>query len=144
MLVDQIKEIRKATGAGLGLCKKALEQHGSVEKAIEAIKLKLADYPKIKPTPAGVVYTYTHQDRIGVIVEMKCETELAKNTPEFRTLVKDTALHIAATEATPSEDILEKPFIKNESVTMSEQILYVSNILREAVGLTRFYRVELG
>jgi elongation factor Ts len=101
---DVVKELREKTGAGLMDCKRALaETNGDMEKAIDALRQKgLASAAKKSGRNAsqGLIYSYIHMDKIGVMVEINCETDFVARTDDFKGLVKDIAMHIAA--ASPS------------------------------------------
>jgi elongation factor Ts len=111
---QQVKDLREATGAGPLDCKKALETTGGdVEKAIELLREKgLARAAKKlgsgRVMNEGLIETYLHfNHRLGVIVEVNCETDFVANTDLFRTFVKDLALHVAN---------LNPEYIKREDV----------------------------
>jgi len=100
---SQVKELRTKTGAGIMDCKKALaESNGDVEEAIAFLRKKgLASAAKKAGREAneGLVGSYIHQTgRIGVMVEVNCETDFVARTDEFSTLVRDIAMHIAAAD----------------------------------------------
>lgn len=115
----QVKELRERTGAGMMDCKKALQEtNGDMEKAIEILREKgLATAAKKAGRIAaeGIVESYIHGGgRIGVLVEVNCETDFVAKTPEFRFFVKDIAMQIAASnplylvrEEIP-QDVIEK------------------------------------
>ncbi len=97
----QVKELRERTGAGMMDCKRALEETaGDMEKAIEWLRQKgLAAAAKKagRATAEGIVDSYIHMGgRIGVLVEVNCETDFVARTDEFRALVHDIAMHVAA------------------------------------------------
>ena len=96
-----VKELRERTGAGMMDCKKALtETAGDIDKAIDFLREKgLAAAAKKAGRVAseGLVEAYIHAGgRIGVLVEVNCETDFVAKTDDFKTLVKDIAMHIAA------------------------------------------------
>jgi elongation factor Ts len=96
-----VKELRQRTGAGIMDCKKALEENeGDIEKAIEHLRKRgLAKAAKKtgRATTEGLVGSYVHAGgKIGVLVEVNCETDFVARTEEFQTLVKDAAMQIAA------------------------------------------------
>jgi elongation factor Ts len=98
---EQIKELRQATGAGILDCRKALEQaNGDFEKAVDFLREKgLATAAKRADRDAseGVIELYSHgKGRVGVIVEVNCETDFVANSPAFRTFAHEVALQIAA------------------------------------------------
>jgi elongation factor Ts len=97
----QVKELRDKTGAGMMDCKAALEESGGdLEKAIEILRKKgLAQAAKRAGRVAkdGVVGHYIHMGgKVGVLVEVNCETDFVARTPDFQTLAKEIAMHIAA------------------------------------------------
>jgi elongation factor Ts len=99
-----VKALREATGAGMMACKQALiDADGDIDKAKELLQQKgLAGVGKRAGRTAnqGLVDAYVHfNNTVGVLVEVNCETDFVANTDEFRTLVKDLALHIASPAA---------------------------------------------
>lgn len=98
---QQVKELREATGAGVLDCRKALQSHdGDVEKAAAYLREKgLAAAAKKEGREAkeGIVELYSHGGgRVGVMVEVNCETDFVARTEQFKTFAHDLALHIAA------------------------------------------------
>ena len=98
-----IKALREKTGAGMMNCKKALtEAAGNEERAIEILRergLASAKKKEGRVAAEGVVGSYIHMGgKVGVLVEVNCETDFAARSDEFQQLVKDTAMHIAAAE----------------------------------------------
>jgi elongation factor Ts len=99
----QVKELRDKTGAGMMECKAALtEADGDQDKAVELLRKKgLASAAKRagRATSNGVVGSYIHMGgKVGVLVEVNCETDFVARTDDFQTLVKELALHIAAAD----------------------------------------------
>ncbi|MGN1249409.1 MAG: translation elongation factor Ts [Candidatus Spyradocola sp.] len=97
----QVKELREATGVGMMECKKALtETNGDMEKAMEWLRKKgiaSAEKKSGRVAAEGVVESYIHMGgKIGVMVEVNCETDFVAKTPEFKAFVRDIAMHIAA------------------------------------------------
>ncbi len=101
---DKVKDLREKTGAGMMDCKKALtETAGDFEKAIDGLRQKgLASAAKKASRTAseGLISSYIHMDKIGVLVEVNCETDFVAKTDDFKELVKDISLHIAASNPT--------------------------------------------
>src|SRR5258705_3363225 len=99
-----VKALREATGAGMMDCKRALiEADGDADRATQLLREKgLASQAKRAGRNAdqGLIDAYIHfNNTVGVLVEVNCETDFVANTDEFRTLVKDIALHIASPSA---------------------------------------------
>ena len=97
-----VKDLRERTGAGMMDCKKALnETNGDMERAVEFLRekgLAAANKKAGRITSEGVVESYIHGNgRIGVLVEVNCETDFVAKTNEFRALCRDIAMQIAAT-----------------------------------------------
>jgi len=97
-----VKMLRERTGAAMMDCKKALvETGGDMEKAVEWLRKKgvsSAEKKVGRATNEGLIEAYIHPgSRLGVLIEVNCETDFVAKTPEFRALVKDLAMQIAAT-----------------------------------------------
>jgi len=98
---EMVRKLREETGAGMMDCKAALsEAGGDMEKAREGLRkrgLAAAAKKAGRTASEGVIGTYIHPgSRIGVMVEVNCETDFVARTPEFQSLVKDVAMHVAA------------------------------------------------
>jgi len=99
----KIVDLRRRTGAGMMDCKNALEEAaGDVERAIEILRKRgvaKAARKAERPTAAGVVESYIHPgERLGVLIEVDCETDFVARNQEFRRFVHDLAMHIAAAD----------------------------------------------
>ena len=98
--IDEIKRLRELTGVGITDAKKALvETNGDFDKALAAMRKKgltKAEKRGEREARAGVIGTYNHDNRIGVLVEVNCETDFVARNENFTNLVKDVAMHIAA------------------------------------------------
>jgi elongation factor Ts len=100
---SQVKALRDKTGAGMMECKAALQEAGGdIDKAVEILRKKgLASAAKRagRATSNGVVGSYIHMGgKVGVLVEVNCETDFVARTEDFQALVKELALHIAAAD----------------------------------------------
>jgi elongation factor Ts len=100
---DMVKRLREITGAGMMDCKRALEETaGDMEQAQGLLREKgLAAAAKraSKLAAEGVVESYIHmKGKLGVLIEVNCETDFVANTDEFRTLARDLAMHVAASD----------------------------------------------
>ncbi len=97
---ESVKNLREKTGAGMMECKKALtESNGDFEKAIDLLRQKgLATALKKagRSVSEGLIDAYIHMGRIGTMVEINCETDFVARTDDFKELMKDVAMHIAA------------------------------------------------
>ncbi|MEM8832311.1 MAG: translation elongation factor Ts [Cyanobacteria bacterium P01_G01_bin.19] len=126
-----VKELREKTGAGMMDCKKALtENDGDTEKAIEWLRQKgtiSADKKQGRVAAEGLVESYIHTGgRIGVLVEVNCETDFVARREEFQELVKNIAMQIAAcpnVEFVKVEDIPEDTVAKEKEIEMGRDDL---------------------
>jgi elongation factor Ts len=113
---DAVKQLRERTGVGFMECKSALQEaNGDLEAAILILRKKgLASLAKRagRETKEGLIGSYVHNGKIGVMVEVNCETDFVARNADFQVLVKDIAMHIAASDPR---------FIRKEDVT--EEIL---------------------
>lgn len=109
--LDEIKKLKELTGVGLSDAKAALvESDGDFDKALEAMRKKgltKAEKRGEREAREGLVDSYVHSGRIGVVVEVNCETDFVARTDDFKTLVHDIALHISASspEYISSDDV---------------------------------------
>ena len=116
-----VKDLREKTGAGMMACKNALKENGGdLEKALEALRqkgLSSASKKADRETKEGIVESYIHTGgRLGVLVEVNCETDFVARRSEFQELVKDIAMQIAASPSATyvSMDLIPEEFIENE------------------------------
>jgi elongation factor Ts len=123
----EVKKLRDITGAGMMDCKKALvETKGDVEKAVEYLRKKViasAQKRSDKAANEGVIVSYIHPgDRLGVIIEMNCETDFVAKTDEFKAAAKNIAMQIAASNplAIQREDIPEDAVKKETEIFRSQ------------------------
>ncbi|MCC7197600.1 translation elongation factor Ts [Candidatus Peregrinibacteria bacterium] len=127
--LDQIKELREATGASMMACKKALEEsNGDSTKAIETLRkkgeMKAAERSE-RSTGQGVVASYIHGNgKLGVLVQLACETDFVARNEDFVTLAKDLAMHIAATNPlTISPDEVSHELVEKEREIWRAQLI---------------------
>jgi len=121
--VSLVRDLRQKTGAGIMDCKRALkETQGNIDKAIEFLRQKgLAKAAKrvARRADEGLIGSYIHPGgRIGVLVEVNCETDFVARTQEFKSLVKDISMHVAATDPQylRREDIPEEIIQKEKDI----------------------------
>ncbi len=122
-----VKELRERTGIGMMECKKALtECDGEIEKAIKLLRKKgyaRAEKKSGRQTSEGLIGSYIHMNgKLGVIVELNCETDFVARNKEFGELLKNIAMHIAAAnpQYVSSDDIPEK-ILEEEKEIIGEQ-----------------------
>lgn len=145
--VEAIKQLRDTTGAGMMDAKKALvEADGNMEAAIDALRKKgaaRAAKRSDRETKAGMVTSYVHGDKIGVLVEVNCETDFVARTDDFKAFCKDVALHIAASnpEYLNPESIPEEVMAKEREIYAAEVEGKPENIIDKIVEgkLNKFF-----
>jgi elongation factor Ts len=162
--LESIKSLREQTSAGVMDCKNALEESGGdMAEAAELLRQKgliLAGKKSSRDTPEGVVDCYIHTgNRVGAIVEVNCETDFVARTPEFKELVHNLAMQVAAMApryidnssipgealANPEEAcLLEQPFIKDPAMTINDLVSNVMARMGENIRVRRFERFALG
>jgi elongation factor Ts len=117
--IKEIKRLRELTGVGITDAKAALvEAKGDFDKALSQMRKKgltKAEKRAEREARAGLIGSYVHDGRIGVLVEVNCETDFVAKTDEFKEVVKDISLHIAASapDYVSSDDVPES--VKNEA-----------------------------
>ena len=161
---EDVKKLREETGAGVMDAKRALDEaEGNFEKAKAVLRergMAAAAKRSERETGQGVVEAYIHGGgRIGVIVEVQCETDFVARTDGFRQLARDVAMQIAAMNPlalTPQEvpaehngtaeenALLTQNFIKDGSRTIQQLVQDVVATTGENVRIARFSRFELG
>lgn len=159
-----IKELRGRTSAGIMDCKRALEEAGGdLDKAADILtKQGIASAVKkaTRSTEEGIVESYIHSGgRIGVLVEVNCETDFVARTPDFKDLAHDLAMQIAAMspeyvdsadvpqgEDAASQEIvlMKQPFIKDPTKSIADLVNEGIGRLGENIRVRRFTRFSLG
>ncbi|QQG43153.1 MAG: translation elongation factor Ts [Candidatus Daviesbacteria bacterium] len=146
--VDDIKKLREQTGVGIADCRAALtEAKGDFEKAKEALKQKGLDKAASKAfrlVKAGVVETYSHAGKVGVLVELLCETDFVARTEEFKNLAHELALQIASMNPSSVEELLQQEYIRDNSLTVDQLVKSAVGKLGENIQVGKFERIALG
>lgn len=125
--LDAIKELRSRTGAGVLDCKKALsETEGDVQKAVDVLRKKGIAKAESKATRAakeGIIEAYIHPGaKLGVLLELNCETDFVARNEEFLSLGHDIAMHIAASDpVSVSRDDIPDDVLEREKAIFTEQ-----------------------
>ncbi len=148
-LVEKIKKLRAQTAAGVMEIKKALEATGGdLEKAAVLLKeqgLLKAEKKQDRETKAGLVHAYIHGGgRVGVLLEVQCETDFVARTELFQELVHNLALQIAAMDPADVTELEEQVFIKDSQQKVGQMIKSVVAATGENIVVRRFTRYALG
>jgi elongation factor Ts len=127
---DQVKQLREMTGAGMMECKKALsETGGDLNKAVDALRkagIAKAEKRADRAASQGRIESYVHDSRIGVLVEVNCETDFVARTDDFRVLCRDLAMQVAAAGA----DYVRREEVPAERIER-ERAIYVEQVKNE-------------
>lgn len=146
--VDQIKELRDRTSVSVAKCKKALEEAGGdMNKALEILQKegaigaqKRAD----RALGAGVVEAYIHSNKqVGVLLELKSESDFVARNPEFQNLAHSVAMHIAACDPKDAKELMEQPYVKNPNLMVKDYIREAIQKFGENIDVARFTRFSL-
>lgn len=144
---ENIQKLREETGAGVMECKRALEDSaGNFEKAKELIRergFEKAEKKSERVVKAGIVASYVHNDRVGVLLELHCETDFVGKSDPFRELAKNLAMQIAAMDPADVQTLLAQPFIRDDKTTISELVKGVIAKVGENIVVERFARFEV-
>ncbi len=146
--LEQIKKLREETGAPIMECRLALEKYeGDEKKAKEWLRakgLEKADKKSEREVKAGRIESYTHLDgKIGVLVEVLCETDFVARNKDFKDFVHELALQVAAMAPKNVEELLKQPWIRDESKKISDLVKEKIAQFGENIVIKRFERFAL-
>lgn len=148
MDIELIKKLREQTGAGIADCKEALSQSkGDLDKAKKVLKKKGLEKGAAKTEreiKAGLVETYSHGGKVGVLVELLCETDFVAKLDDFKNLAHELSLQIASMAPSSVEELLTQPYIRDATQTVDQLVKQVSGKLGENIQVGRFERIALG
>ena len=146
--IKQVKQLRQKTNISVMECKKALEEtKGDEKKALEILSkrgVEKAIKKAEREAKQGLIEAYIHSNgKIGVILELNCETDFVARNQEFKELAHNLAMHIAAIEPKDKKELLEQPFIKDESKIIKDLINETIAKLGENIKIGKFTRLEI-
>lgn len=146
--MEDIKTLREKTNAGIMDAKKALEEsNGDMEKAEEWIRQKgmqRAEKKADRETKAGIIASYVHMGKIGVLVELNCETDFVAKTDAFVNLGKEIAMQVSSMNPESVDELLAQAYIREASKTIAEVVKETAGKVGENVTVKRIVRFELG
>ena len=145
---EQIKELRDATGISVMQCKKALEESGGdmeqAKVALQAIAAAQAEKKADRTLGAGMIASYIHANKkMGLLVEVLCETDFVSANEEFVNLANQVALHIGAMAPETVEEVLEQPFLLNPELTVKQMVDNVTQKTGERVEISKFVKYSI-
>ena len=146
---DDIKRLREETSCGVIDCKKALEKaKGDFSKAKELLRkkgLEMAAKKSDRLAREGRVDVYIHNgNKIGVIVEVNCETDFVARSEDFCKFTRDLALHIAAMNPENVQVLLQQPYVKDPGKNIQDLLNELVAKIGENIIIARFVRFKVG
>ena len=146
--IKLLKKLREETGISVSECRAALEEtNGDYEKALKLLKERAADKAAKKAdreTGEGLIEAYIHGNgKVGVLVEILCETDFVARTDEFKHLAHEVAMQVAAMQPQNVEELLSQEYIKDPSKTIEQMVKEAIQKTGENIKVKQFTRYEL-
>ncbi len=146
--LETIKELRDTTGLSFKEIQRALDEAGGDKaRAIEVLKAHgatVAEKKASRKTAEGLVESYIHSTKkVGVLIELLCETDFVARNPLFSQLAHELAMHIAAMDPRDSEELLGQPYIKDQDITIKDFVTQYIAKLGENIKIEHFVRFHI-
>ncbi|MGA2911842.1 MAG: translation elongation factor Ts [Candidatus Levyibacteriota bacterium] len=146
--IKLIKQLREETEISIADCTKALEEaKGDYGKAIQILKkrgIERAEKKADRTTGQGIIEAYIHQDgKVGVLLELLCETDFVARTEDFKRLAHEVAMQIAAMNPKNVGVLLKQEYIRDGSVTIENLIKQTIGKLGENIVIKQFSRFKI-
>jgi len=146
-MINDVQKLREETGAGVMECKRALEDvGGDFQKAIVLVRERgfaKAEKKSERTTGTGYLETYIHNGRVGVLLELRCETDFVAKSDPFKLLAREIVMQIAAMRPQTVEELMNQPYIKDDKITIGEFIKQIIAKTGENIQIGRFSRYEV-
>ena len=146
--LQDVTDLREQTGMGLMDIKKVLDEaDGNRAKALELLKergAKIMAKKADRVSGEGVIEAYVHAGRIGVMLELNCETDFVARSETFKEFAHDLALQVSSMAPETVEELLEQPFIKDSKMSIADYLRDMTSKLGERLVISRFTRIVLG
>lgn len=149
VIIEQIKQLREKTGMGVMDIRKALEKaKGNEKKAVRLLNkwgIQKSEKKLERETKTGIISSYIHGDgKIGVLVELLCETDFVARTDEFKKLAHELCLQVSSMNPKDVNSLLQQEYIRDPSLTIENLIKQLIGKLGENISVSRFTRFKLG
>ena len=146
--IEEVKQLRQETGVSVSECKKALEKSdGDFDKAKETLRkkgLELAGKRAEREAGSGIIDSYIHPDnRVGVLIELRCETDFVAKSEDFKNLAHELCLQIAAMDPEDQDSLLSQSWVKDESKKIKDLLAEYIAKLGENIIIKNFSRFEI-
>ena len=146
--IDDLKKLREETGAGVSDCRQALEDAGGdyakAKKLVTDRSIEKASKKADRETGSGLVTSYVHGGKVGVLVELRCETDFVARTDDYQHLAHEVALQIAAMNPKDVKALLASEYIRDPKLTIESFVKKTIGKLGENISISRFTRMSLG
>lgn len=146
--LNDLKKLREESSAGVSDCRQALEDakgnYAKAKKLLVERGLEKASKKEGKETTQGVIESYVHAGKIGVLVELRCETDFVARTDEFKNLAHEIALQVASMNPENVEELLKGEYIRDPNMTIAGLIAQTVAKLGENITVAHFTRMMLG
>lgn len=146
--IELIKQLRDSTSLSFNEIKRALDEAGGDKaRAMEVLKahgVKVAEKKALHATGQGIVEAYIHSNKkVGVLVELLCETDFVARNPLFGELAHEIAMHIAAMDPQDDRELLSQPYIRDQDVTIEQLVVQYIAKLGENIKVGKFCRLQI-
>src|SRR3989344_6464867 len=145
--IDQLKKLRQKTGAGVMDCRKALEETKGDEKKAEDLLQKWgiekSEKKADRQTKAGIIDSYIHGGKVGVMLELLCETDFVAKTDDFKNLSHELCLQIASMNPKDVKTLESQEYIRDPKIIIRDLIKQTIGKLGENITVSRFTRYQL-
>lgn len=146
--IDDLKKLRSETSAGVADCRQALEDakgdYEAAKKFLTVRGLEKAAKKADRETAQGLVEAYVHASRVGVLVELRCETDFVARNEEFKKLAHEIALQVAAMDPKDVEILLASEYIRDPKLKISDLLKLTIAKIGENITIAKFSRLALG
>jgi len=147
--LDDLKKLRAETSAGVSDCRQALEDAKSdfdkAKKLLLERGLEKAAKKEGKETSQGIVESYIHAGgKVGVLVELRCETDFVARTDEFKALAHEVALQIAAMNPKDVKELMDGAYIRDAKLSIIDLVKLTIAKVGENITVAKFTRMQLG
>lgn len=146
--LEQLKKLRAETSAGVSDCRQALEDaNGDYEKAKKLLKergIEKAAKKANRQTGSGLIESYVHNMKVGVLVEVRCETDFVARTDDFKKLAHELALQVASMNPKDVKALMASEYIRDPQLTVEALVKQTIAKVGENITVARFTRMVLG
>jgi elongation factor Ts len=146
-MMSDVQKLREETGAGVMDCKRALDEargdYNLAKQLIDKQGLVKAEKKSDRATGAGLLESYIHNGRVGVLLELRSETDFVAKSEPVKALAHNLSMHIAAMGPDSVEALLAQPYVKDDSKTIDEVIKGTIAIVGENLKVARFARYQI-